>query len=107
MQSDAVRRSAMSGPAFFAHAPHRLSLSSRTTTPAVDWQLHGHQHHQRHLHATPHGAGVGALYLHSFPACTPVQVTTAIKSLATPNTINLHAHSAHYGTPNLFLFTKY
>ncbi len=57
--------------------------------------------------ATPHVAGVGALYLDSYPLSTPAQVTTAIKGLATPNTIVLHAHSAHYATPNLLLFTKY
>jgi subtilisin family serine protease len=57
--------------------------------------------------ATPHVAGVGALYLSAYPTSTPAQVTTAIKSIATVNTITLHASSAHYGTPNLFLFTKF
>jgi subtilisin family serine protease len=57
--------------------------------------------------ATPHVAGVGALYLSLYPSSTPYQVTTAIKSIATLNTITLHTYSAHYGTPNLFLFTKF
>ena len=57
--------------------------------------------------ATPHVAGVGALYLSSYPSSTPAQVTSAIKLIATPNTIGLHAYSAHYGTPNLLLFTKF
>ncbi|HEX6368130.1 MAG TPA: S8 family peptidase [Longimicrobium sp.] len=57
--------------------------------------------------ATPHVAGVGALYLSLYPSSTPTQVTTAIKSIATANTIVLHTYSAHYATPNLFLFTKF
>ena len=57
--------------------------------------------------ATPHVAGVGALYLSTYPLSTPAQVTNAIKGLATPNTIVLHTYSAHYGTPNLLLFTKF
>jgi aqualysin 1 len=57
--------------------------------------------------ATPHVAGVGALYLDSYPLHTPAQVTNAIRGFATPNTIVLHALSAHYATPNLLLFTKF
>jgi subtilisin family serine protease len=57
--------------------------------------------------ATPHVAGVGALYLSSYPTSTPAQVTSAIKGIATPNTITLHTYSYHYGTPNLFLRTKF
>ena len=57
--------------------------------------------------ATPHVAGVGALYLSTYPSSTPAQVTSAIKLIATPNTINLHVYSAHYGTPNLLMFTKF
>jgi subtilisin family serine protease len=57
--------------------------------------------------ATPHVAGVGALYLALWPTSTPAQVTSGIKLVATANTIVLHAHSAHYGTPNLMLFTKF
>jgi subtilisin family serine protease len=57
--------------------------------------------------ATPHVAGVGALYLSAWPSSTPAQVTSTIKSIATPNTIGLHLYSGHGGTPNLFLFTKF
>jgi subtilisin family serine protease len=57
--------------------------------------------------ATPHVAGVGALYLYWYPSSTPAQVTTAIKDLATPSTITLHSLSHQYGTPNLLLRTKY
>ncbi len=57
--------------------------------------------------ATPHVAGVGALYLSSAPSATPAQVTSILKSVATPNTITLHAYSAHYATPNLLLRTKF
>ena len=57
--------------------------------------------------ATPHVAGVGALYLSTYPSSTPAQVTSAIKLIATPNTIVLHTYSYHYGTPNLLLFTKF
>ena len=34
-------------------------------------------------------------------------MTNAIKGFATSNTIVLHSLSTHYGTPNLFLFTKF
>jgi subtilisin family serine protease len=57
--------------------------------------------------ASPHVAGVGALYLSSAPTATPAQVTSIIKSIATPNTITLHTYSLHGGTPNLFLLTKF
>jgi subtilisin family serine protease len=57
--------------------------------------------------ASPHVAGVGALYLSTVPSATPAQVTSIIKSVATVNTIVLHSLSVHYSTPNLFLFTKF
>ncbi|HEU0302399.1 MAG TPA: S8 family peptidase [Longimicrobium sp.] len=57
--------------------------------------------------ATPHVAGVAALYLSWSPAATPAQVTSSLLSLATPNRITLHSLSAHSGTPNLLLYTKY
>ncbi|HEX5870913.1 MAG TPA: S8 family peptidase [Longimicrobium sp.] len=57
--------------------------------------------------ATPHVAGVGALYLSTSPLASPTQVTNAIKGLATFNTIVLHSLSAQHNTPNLFLFTKF
>ena len=57
--------------------------------------------------ASPHVAGVGALYLSLNPTATPAQVTSALKAAGTPNTISLHSRSRTYGTPNLFLFTGY
>jgi subtilisin family serine protease len=57
--------------------------------------------------ATPHVAGVAAQYLSWATTATPADVTTNIKFYATPNTINLHALSAAYGTPNLLLYTKF
>ncbi len=57
--------------------------------------------------ATPHVAGVAALYLQGSSNAAPWLVTAALKSVATPNTIVLHSASAANGTPNLFLFTSY
>jgi subtilisin family serine protease len=57
--------------------------------------------------ATPHVAGVAAQYLDWYPTTTPADLTSTIKYYATANTITLHAHSAHYGTPNLLLYTKF
>jgi subtilisin family serine protease len=57
--------------------------------------------------ATPHVAGVGAQYLGSYPTATPADVTSIIKSLGSASVITLHALSAHYGTPNLLLRTKF
>ena len=57
--------------------------------------------------ATPHVAGVGALYLALNPTATPAAVTSALKGNGTPNTITLHSRSKKGGTPNLFLFTNY
>jgi len=57
--------------------------------------------------ATPHVAGVGALYLALNPTATPATVTSALKAAATPNTIVLHNRSKKGGTPNLMLFTNY
>jgi subtilisin family serine protease len=57
--------------------------------------------------ATPHVAGVAALYLSWGPSATPAQVTSSIMSLATVNRITLHSLSQYYGTPNLLLYTKY
>lgn len=57
--------------------------------------------------ATPHVAGVAAQYLSWQGPTPPADVTAAIKSLATANTIVLHSLSAYYGTPNLMLYTKY
>ncbi|HEX8694072.1 MAG TPA: S8 family peptidase [Longimicrobium sp.] len=57
--------------------------------------------------ASPHVAGVAALYLSANPTATPAQVTAAIKNNAKLNTITLHSKSKRYGTPNRFLFTNY
>ena len=57
--------------------------------------------------ASPHVAGVGALYLSLNPTASPAQVTAALKAGGVSNTINLHSRSRTYGTPNLFLFTNY
>jgi subtilisin family serine protease len=57
--------------------------------------------------ASPHVAGVAALYLALNPGATPAQVASALKANGTPNTINLHSRSRTYGTPNLFLFSNY
>ncbi|MFL5382657.1 MAG: S8 family peptidase [Longimicrobiaceae bacterium] len=57
--------------------------------------------------ASPHVAGVAALYLQNNPTATPAQVMTAIKGIAKSNTITLHQKSKKNGTPNRFLFTNY
>ena len=53
--------------------------------------------------ASPHVAGVAALYLALNPTATPAQVTAALKANGVSNTITLHSRSVTYGTPNLFL----
>ena len=55
--------------------------------------------------ATPHVVGAMSLYLEGNPLATPAQVTNALKSNGTSNTITLHSRSTTYGTPNLFLYT--
>ena len=55
--------------------------------------------------ATPHVVGAIALYLQGNPAASAAQVTSALKTNATPNTITLHSRSTSGGTPNLFLYT--
>ncbi|HEU0013955.1 MAG TPA: S8 family peptidase [Longimicrobium sp.] len=57
--------------------------------------------------ASPHVAGVAAVYLGLNPLATPAQVTSAIKANGTPNTITLHTRSKKGFTPNLFLFHNY
>ncbi|CAA9313687.1 MAG: Alkaline serine exoprotease A precursor [uncultured Gemmatimonadetes bacterium] len=57
--------------------------------------------------ATPHVAGVGALYLALNPTATPAGVTSALKGNGTSGTIVLHSRSKKGGTPNLMLFTNY
>jgi subtilisin family serine protease len=57
--------------------------------------------------ASPHVAGVAALYLALNPTATPAQVMTAIKNNTTNSVISLHRTSKRYGTPNKLLFTNY
>ena len=57
--------------------------------------------------ASPHVAGVAALYLQNNPTATPAQVTAAIKGIGKTGTITLHQKSKKGRTPNLFLFTNY
>lgn len=51
--------------------------------------------------ASPHVAGVAALYLEAFPGSTPDQVSQGLKAAATPNLVT----SAGTGSPNLLLFS--
>ena len=53
--------------------------------------------------ATPHVAGVAALYLQSNPGATPSGVASALTANATPNKVT----SAGSGSPNRLLFTAY
>jgi serine protease len=53
--------------------------------------------------ASPHVAGVAALYLANNPSATPAQVTTAIINNATPNKVT----DAKPGTPNLLLYSVF
>ena len=57
--------------------------------------------------ASPHVAGVAALYLQTTPQATPAQVRSALEAAATPGRVTLHARSAAGGTPNLLLYTSY
>jgi subtilisin family serine protease len=53
--------------------------------------------------ASPHVAGVAALYLQSNPGATPSGVTNALIAGATLNKVT----SAGTGSPNRLLFTAY
>lgn len=53
--------------------------------------------------ATPHVAGVAALYLSLNPAASPASVTTALKNASTKNVVG----NAKNGSPNQLLFTNY
>ncbi len=56
--------------------------------------------------ASPHTAGVAALYLESFPAATPATVHSALRSAATPKRITGLHRLLNPGTANLLLFTS-
>lgn len=51
--------------------------------------------------ASPHVAGIAALYLAENTTATPAQVTTALKNTATSNTIT----NVGSGSPNLFVYS--
>ena len=57
--------------------------------------------------ASPHTAGVAALYLQSFPTASPATVQRALESAATPRRITGLDRRLNPGTPNLLLFTNY
>jgi len=57
--------------------------------------------------ASPHTAGVAALYLQSFPTATPAAVQKALGSAATRRVISGLHRLLNPGTPNLLLFTSY
>jgi subtilisin family serine protease len=57
--------------------------------------------------ASPHTAGVAALYLESNPAATPAAVRKALASAATSKRINGLDRRLYPGTANLLLFTSY
>ena len=53
--------------------------------------------------ASPHVAGVAALYLASNPSATPAQVTSAIVNASTPNKVT----GAQTGSPNRLLYSLF
>jgi subtilisin family serine protease len=57
--------------------------------------------------ASPHVAGVAAVYLSTNPTATPATVMTALKNNTTNGAIALHRKSRQNGTPNKLLFTNY
>jgi subtilisin family serine protease len=57
--------------------------------------------------ATPHVAGVAALYLQGTPGASPSAVSSALVAAATKNAVTLHSRSKRYGTPNRLLYTSY
>jgi subtilisin family serine protease len=57
--------------------------------------------------ASPHVAGVAAVYLSTNPTATPATVMAALTSNATSNVLTLSKKSRQNGTPNKLLFTNY
>jgi aqualysin 1 len=57
--------------------------------------------------ASPHTAGVGALYLQSNQSASPAAVEKALRSGATSRRISGLSKQINPGTPNLLLFTNY
>jgi len=57
--------------------------------------------------ATPHVAGVAALYLQGNTTATPATVWNALSAIATTGALAMHSYSSTYGTPNKLLYTHY
>jgi hypothetical protein len=57
--------------------------------------------------ASPHSAGVAALYLETHPGTSPANVQKALRSGATSKRINGLDKRLYPGTANLLLFTDY
>jgi subtilisin family serine protease len=57
--------------------------------------------------ASPHTAGVAALYLQSNPAASPATVQKSLASAATTRRITGLDRRFYPGTANLLLFTNY
>lgn len=57
--------------------------------------------------ASPHTAGVAALYLQSSPTASPAAVQSALRSAATPRRLTGLDRRFYPGTANLLLFTSY
>ena len=56
--------------------------------------------------ASPHTAGVAALYLQGHPSASPASVQSALRSAATTKRISGLSKLINPGTPNLLLFTN-
>jgi subtilisin family serine protease len=56
--------------------------------------------------ASPHTAGVAALYLQGHPSASPASVQSALRSAATTKRISGLSKFINPGTPNLLLFTN-
>jgi subtilisin family serine protease len=57
--------------------------------------------------ATPHVAGVAALYLQGAPAASPATVAGAVTAAATTNHVTMSRTAVRAGTPNRLLFSSY
>jgi subtilisin family serine protease len=57
--------------------------------------------------ATPHVAGVAALYLSVNRSATPATVATQVNGTATTNHVRLSRTAVQAGTPNRLLFSSY